>query len=54
MAPSPVLLRHLLPDEVGYGRSEQGDFSMTFTGRLNLVVAYAALAFVGAIILGLF
>lgn len=34
--------------------SEQGDLSMTFTGRLNLIVAYAALAFVGAIVLGLF
>lgn len=34
--------------------SEQGDLSMTFTGRFNLIVAYAALAFVGAIVLGLF
>jgi len=27
---------------------------MTFVGKLDLVVAYAAVAFVGAIILGLF
>jgi hypothetical protein len=32
---------------------KQGAFCMTFTGKINLVVAYAAFAFVGAIIFGL-
>jgi len=27
---------------------------MTFTGRMNMVVAYVVFAFVGAIVLGLF
>jgi hypothetical protein len=35
-------------------RRIQGDGSMTFVGRLNLVAAYMAVAFVCAIVLGVF
>jgi hypothetical protein len=39
---------------LAHANDRNREIAMTFTGRLNLVVAYAALAFVGAIILGLF
>jgi hypothetical protein len=32
----------------------QGAFPMTFVGRLSVVTAYVAFAFVGAIVLGVF
>jgi hypothetical protein len=32
----------------------QGAFPMTFVGRLSVVAAYVAFAFVGAIVLGVF
>ena len=32
----------------------QGAFPMTFVGRLSVVTAYLAFAFVGAIVLGVF
>jgi hypothetical protein len=32
----------------------QGAFPMTFVGRLSVVIAYVAFAFVGAIVLGVF
>jgi hypothetical protein len=31
---------------------KQGDLPMTFATKLNLIIAYAAVAFVGAIVLG--
>jgi hypothetical protein len=34
--------------------SETGVLCMTFAGKMNLVIAYAAVAFVGAIVLGVF
>jgi hypothetical protein len=37
-----------------YVRRIQRDGSMTFAGRLNLVAAYTAVAFVCAIVLGVF
>lgn len=39
---------------LAHANDRNREITMTFTGRLNLVVAYAALAFVGAIILGVF
>ena len=33
---------------------KQGAFPMTFVGRLSVVTAYVAFAFVGAIVLGVF
>ncbi|WP_284419875.1 MULTISPECIES: hypothetical protein [unclassified Bradyrhizobium] len=35
-------------------RAENGSRVMTLAGRLSMVVAYAAFAFVGAIVIGLF
>jgi len=32
----------------------QGGFPVTFVGRLSVVTAYVAIAFVGAIVLGVF
>jgi hypothetical protein len=34
--------------------AKQGVLCMTFAGKMNLVIAYAAVAFVGAIVLGVF
>jgi hypothetical protein len=33
---------------------DQGSRHMTFAGRMSIVTAYLALAFVGAIVLGIF
>jgi hypothetical protein len=35
-------------------RAKKREQSMTFVGRLSVVMAYLAMAFVGAIILGVF
>jgi hypothetical protein len=33
---------------------KEGSFPMTFASRLSIVTAYVAIAFVGAIVLGVF
>lgn len=35
-------------------RTDQGVVSMSFAGKLEILIVYAAFAFVGAIILGMF
>jgi hypothetical protein len=45
---------HGLLDPDGHAYVDQGVLSMTFAAKLNLIAAYAALAFVVAIVLGVF